>query len=202
MSCLIAVGHYYHERISTEALEAMLARFGLFAPLGFILIYAIATVSFIPGSVLTLSGGFIFGPLYGTIYNLSGAVIGATIAFLIARYTAGDWVAKRTGGRLKQLIEGVEKEGWRFIAVVRLIPLFPFNLLNYALGLTQVSLATYVIASAIFMLPGAAAYTYVGSLGRSALAGETEKIVNQALIAVGLLVLLAVIPWLIKRFRS
>ena len=103
---------------------------GPVAPLLFILIYALATVLFLPGSVLTLAGGALFGPVLGTLYNLTGATLGATLAFLIARYLAADWVADKTGGRVKQLINGVEAEGWRFVAFVRLVPLFPFNLIS------------------------------------------------------------------------
>ena len=100
--------------------------------------------------------------MLGTVYNLTGATLGAALAFLIARYLASDRVARKTGGRVKQLIDGVENEGWRFVAFVRLVPLFPFNLLNYTLGLTRLRLLPYVIASYLFMLPGAIAYTYLG----------------------------------------
>jgi hypothetical protein len=77
-------------------------------------------------------------------------------------------VARKAGGRAKQLIDGVEQEGWRFVAFVRLVPLFPFNLLNYALGLTRIPFPAYVIASWLFMLPGAFAYTWLGFAGREA----------------------------------
>jgi uncharacterized membrane protein YdjX (TVP38/TMEM64 family) len=100
-------------------------------------------VAFLPGAVFGLAGGALFGPVWGSLWNLIGATLGATLAFLAARYTAGDWVARRTGARLKALVEGVEAEGWRFVAFVRLVPLFPFNLLNYALGLTRIRLDHY-----------------------------------------------------------
>ena len=86
--------------------------------------------------------------------------------------------------------------------MVRLIPLFPFNLLNYALGLTQVRLLTYIIASMIFMLPGAIAYTYLGSLGEKAITGEPAEIITGIFIAIGLLVLVAIIPWIVKKLRQ
>ncbi|MDH3981127.1 MAG: TVP38/TMEM64 family protein, partial [Gammaproteobacteria bacterium] len=124
----------YREQFDATALESWVRDAGPVAPLLFILVYAIAAVLFLPGSVLTLAGGALFGPVLGTFYNLTGATLGATLAFLIARYLASDWVAEKTGGRVKQLISGVEGEGWRFVAFVRLVPLFPFNLLNYALG--------------------------------------------------------------------
>lgn len=170
------------------------------APLVFIVIYIISTTVFLPGSVLTIAGGILFGPIWGTFYNLTGATIGATIAFLIARYLASDWVTRKSSGWLKQLIEGVEAEGWRFVAFVRLTPLFPFNLLNYALGLTRIRLFHYVVTSYICMLPGAIAYTYLGYAGHNAVAGG-EGMIRKALLGLGLLALVAFLPRLIKRLR-
>ena len=170
------------------------------APLMFIVIYVISTILFLPGSVLTIAGGILFGPIWGTFYNLTGATIGATIAFLIARYLASDWVTRKSSGWLKQLIEGVEVEGWRFVAFVRLVPLFPFSLLNYALGLTRIRLFHYVVASYICMLPGAIAYTYLGYAGRNAVAGG-EGMIQKALLGLGLLALVAFLPRLIKRLH-
>ena len=125
-------------------------------------------------------------------------MLGATLAFLAARYVAADFVARRAGERLKALVEGVEAEGWRFVAFVRLVPLFPFNLLNYALGLTRISITEYVIASAICMLPFA--YTYLGYAGREAAAHGAGAIRNIALAA-GLLAAVALLPRLVRRFR-
>jgi uncharacterized membrane protein YdjX (TVP38/TMEM64 family) len=181
-------------------LEAELQGLGRWAPTAFVALYAAATVLFVPGSVMTLAGGALFGPLCGTLWNLIGAVLGATLAFVAARYVAADFVARRAGGRLKALVEGVEAEGWRFVAFVRLVPLFPFNLLNYALGLTRISLAEYVLASAICMLPGAFAYTYLGYAGREAAAHGAGAIRNIAL-AIGLLAAAALLPRLVRRFR-
>jgi uncharacterized membrane protein YdjX (TVP38/TMEM64 family) len=81
--------------------------------------------------------------------------LGATLAFVIARYVASDWVAERSSDRLGRLMRGVEEEGWRFVAFVRLVPLFPFNLVNYAFGLTRIRLREYVLASLVCMAPGA-----------------------------------------------
>jgi copper chaperone CopZ len=103
-------------------IEGWVESFGLWAPVAFACLYVAATVSFLPGSVLTIVGGMLFGPLWGTFYSLTGATVGATIAFLIARYLASNWVARKAGGRLKQVIEGVEAEGWRFVAFTRLVP--------------------------------------------------------------------------------
>ena len=121
--------------------------------------------------------------------------------FLVARYLAADWVAHKAHGKLQHLIEGVEKEGWRFVAFVRLVPVFPFNLLNYALGLTRIRLSHYVLASYLCMLPGALAYTYLGYAGREAAAGGAG-LIQKGLLALGLVALVAFLPRWIKRWRA
>ena len=191
----------YRDRFDAQALATWTENAGPAAPLLFMLIYAVATVLFLPGSVLTLAGGALFGPVLGTFYNLTGATLGATLAFLLSRYLASDWVAARTGGRLKQLVKGVEDEGWRFVAFVRLVPLFPFNLLNYALGLTRIPLFHYVVASYVCMLPGAIAYTYLGYAGREAVAGG-EGLIQKGLLALALLAAVAFLPRLIGKLRK
>jgi uncharacterized membrane protein YdjX (TVP38/TMEM64 family)/rhodanese-related sulfurtransferase len=190
----------YRDRFDAAALQAWVRDAGPVAPLLFMLVYALAAVLFLPGSILTLAGGALFGPVLGTFYNLSGATLGATLAFLIARYLASDWVAARAGGRVKQLINGVEGEGWRFVAFVRLVPLFPYNLLNYALGLTRLRLLPYVIATYLFMLPAAFAYTYLGYAGREAVAGG-EGMIQKGLLALALLAVVAFLPRLIGTLR-
>ena len=200
LAAAIAFAIIFRDQFDAEALEAWVRDAGPVAPLLFILVYALAAVLFLPGSVLTLAGGALFGPVLGTVYNLTGATLGATLAFLIARYLASDWVSERAGGRVKQLIKGVEDEGWRFVAFVRLVPLFPFNLLNYALGLTRLGVLPYVIATCLFMLPGAFAYTYLGYAGREAVAGG-EGMIRKALVALALLAVVAFLPRLIGRLR-
>lgn len=197
----IALAVLHRDRFDAAALEAWVQSAGLAAPLLFMALYALGTVLFLPGSVLTLAGGALFGPVGGTLYNLTGATLGATLAFLAARYLASDWVARKAGGRLMRLMEGVEAEGWRFVAFVRLVPLFPFNLLNYALGLTRIRLLHYVIASWVFMLPGAVAYTYLGYAGREAVAGG-EGLIRKGLLALALLAVAAFLPRLVARLRT
>ncbi len=166
----------------------------------FIAGYALATVLFLPGSVLTLAGGLLFGPLWGTLFNLTGATLGATLSFLIARYLAADWAERRAAGMLRRLKQGVEEEGWRFVAFVRLVPLFPFNLLNYALGLTRIPLSGYVAATALCMLPGALAYSWLGYLGGEAAAGA-EDLPRKLLTGLALFALVLFLPRWIRRWR-
>jgi uncharacterized membrane protein YdjX (TVP38/TMEM64 family)/rhodanese-related sulfurtransferase len=187
--------------LSGDALHGWLAEAGAWAPLAFIALYTAATVLFLPGAVLTLVAGALFGAVSGALYSLIGATLGATLAFLVARYLAADWVARRAGGRLKQLIEGVEAEGWRFVAFVRLVPLFPFNLVNYALGLTRIPFLAYAATSFVCMFPGALAYAWLGHAGREALTGGGGAIRN-ALLALALVALVAFLPRLARQFRQ
>jgi len=196
----ITLAIVYRDRFDAAALEVWINDAGVLAPVVFILIYALATVLFLPGSVITLAGGVLFGPVLGTFYNLTGDTLGAVLAFLISRYIASGWIADKAGGRVKQLINGVEGEGWRFVAFVRLVPLFPFNLLNYALGLTKIRFMHYLIATYVFMLPGAVAYTYLGYAGREAIGGG-EGLIQKILIAFALLAVVAFLPRIIGNIR-
>jgi len=182
-------------------LQHELRQVGPWAPMLFIILYVVATVLFVPGSAFSLAGGAIFGPLWGTIWNLTGATIGASLAFLAARYLASDWVAKKSGDRFGRVMRGVDAEGWRFVAFVRLVPLFPFSLLNYALGLTRIRFGIYIVTSAICMVPGALAYTWLGYAGRQAVTGG-ENLLRDVLIAIGVLAAVALLPALVRRFRA
>ena len=150
---------------------------GVWGPIVFIGGYAIATVAFIPGSLLTLAAGAIFGLLWGTVYVFFGASLGATAAFLVSRYIARGWVESKTVGnpRFQAIDRAVGGQGLKIVALLRLSPVFPFNLLNYALGLTRVRLRDYALAC-FGMLPGTFLYVYYGkALGSlAALAGGAE----------------------------
>lgn len=196
----IAVLIAYRDQLNGEVLTQWVSQFGAAGPLVFMIVYALGTVLFLPGSLLTLAGGALFGPLWGTFYNLTGATLGATLSFIIARYLAADWVEHKSAGRLKQIKRGVEDEGWRFIAFVRLVPLFPFNVLNYALGLTRIRLSHYIVTSYLCMLPGAIAYTWLGYAGREAVAGG-EGAIQKSLLALALLAAVSFLPRLITRLR-
>ncbi|GAB4179588.1 MAG: hypothetical protein Fur006_13030 [Coleofasciculaceae cyanobacterium] len=131
----------------------------------FIAIYILATVAFIPGSILTFGSGVLFGVVWGSLYVFISATVGATIAFLVGRYLARGWVAKKLEGnhKFQAIDQAVGKEGLKIVLLTRLSPIFPFNLLNYAFGITGVSLKDYVIGS-VGMIPGTVMYVYMGSL--------------------------------------
>ncbi|MFP4424902.1 MAG: TVP38/TMEM64 family protein, partial [Spirochaetaceae bacterium] len=135
----------------------------------FIVAYIAATVLFIPGSILTLGAGFVFGVLEGVAYVSVASTLGATLAFLVGRYIAREWVSKKIAEnpRFSALDRAVSQEGWKIVGLTRLSPIFPFNMLNYGYGITGVSLPSYFIASWIGMLPGTVMYVYLGSLAGS-----------------------------------
>ncbi len=175
--------------------------FGPAAPLVFVLGYAVATVAFLPGTPLTLLAGLAFGPALGTMYVIIGATLGLTLAFLVARYAArslvASWVEKNQ--RLRRLDGEVERQGWRILIITRLVPLFPFNLQNYAYGLTKIGLGTYVLVSAICITPGVIAYTFAGG---SVTSGELTRTFIYLGIAAVFFVLLSLVPgWLRNRNR-
>ena len=151
------------------------------APIIFMLIYIVATVAFLPGSVLTLGAGVLFGIVKGSIFVFFGATIGATLAFLVGRYIARGWISKKIAGNQKfnAIDKAVGKEGLKIVLLTRLSPIFPFNLLNYGLGVTGVSLKDYVLGSVV-MIPGTIMYVYIGSLAGSiaTIGGETQSNVN------------------------
>ncbi|MBI4027748.1 MAG: VTT domain-containing protein [Verrucomicrobia bacterium] len=128
--------------------------------------YVIACIIFIPGSILTLGAGVLFGVVWGSIYVSIGSTLGATCSFLIGRHLARDWVARKLEHypQFNLIDRAVAREGWKIVLLARLSPLFPFNLLNYALGLTRIPLSHYILASWIGMIPGTVMYVYLGSL--------------------------------------
>lgn len=133
-------------------------------------VYITATLLVLPGSILTLGAGFAYGPLLGTLLVSPVSVVAATLAFLLGRGVLREWIARRMDAypRFKAIDEAVANNGFKIVLLLRLSPIFPFNLLNYALGLTRVSLRDYVVASVPGMLPGTFLYVYLGSLVTSA----------------------------------
>ncbi|MCC3410234.1 MAG: TVP38/TMEM64 family protein [Microcoleus sp. PH2017_29_MFU_D_A] len=196
VALIVAAKFFNFQGILTNALESI-ANLGPWGPAAFILIYIIATVLFIPGSLLTLGSGVLFGVVGGTVCVSIGSVLGATCAFLTGRYLTRDWVSKQIAGNLKfQAIDSaVASEGWKIVLLTRLSPIFPFNLLNYAFGVTQVSLRDYFFASWIGMIPGTVMYVYIGSLAGSLAAigsqGRSRTTAEWALYGIGLIATIA-----------
>ena len=141
------------------------------APLAFILTYALAVLALVPASPMTIAGGALFGVLRGALYSLAGAVLGATIAFLLGRHVARRAIARRLERlpRFAAIDRAVAARGRRIVLLLRLSPVVPFNFLNYALGLTTISLGDFLTAS-VGMIPGAFMYAYAGRVSGEALA--------------------------------
>jgi uncharacterized membrane protein YdjX (TVP38/TMEM64 family)/rhodanese-related sulfurtransferase len=189
------------DQLDVAQIESAIRSVGPWGPVAYVALFALGTVLFVPGALFGLAGGVLFGPVWGTTLNLTGATLGATAAFLVARYVAADWVRRKAGARLDRLVKGVEAEGWRFVAFTRLVPLIPFNLLNYALGLTRIPVLAYVLASLVCMAPGTLAYTWLGHAGREAMAGSATAI-RYGLTGLAVLAAMAFGPRLLRRFKG
>ena len=156
---------------------------GYVSALAFILLYIIATIALVPGSILTLGAGVVFGVVWGSIYVLIAAVLGETLAFLLGRYIARDWIYQKMQNNqtFTALDRALNQEGVKIILLTRLSPIFPFSLLNYAFGITGISLKDYFIGS-IGMIPMTITYVYLGSLaGNLANIGEAAQLANPEL---------------------
>lgn len=175
-AALVLAGHRVGAgTIASRMLDAI-GRMGALAPIAFIAVYIAACVLFIPGSILTIGAGVLFGVVRGSIYVSVASIAGASCAFLIGRYLARAWVAAKieSNPKFRAIDEAVAREGWKIVGLTRLSPVFPFNLLNYAFGLTRVSLRDYFLASWVGMLPGTVMYVYIGSL-----AGDLARATSQ-----------------------
>ena len=165
-----------------QALE-WIESLGSIGAIAFIGIYILATVAFLPAFILTLGAGVLFGVWWGSVYVFIGATLGAIAAFLVGRYLVRDWVAKKIAGndKFRAIDRAVGKEGLKIVLLTRLSPIFPFNLLNYAFGVTGVSIQDYIIGS-IGMIPGTMMFVYIGSLvGSVALIGTETAPTNPTL---------------------
>jgi uncharacterized membrane protein YdjX (TVP38/TMEM64 family) len=201
---LVAIGAalIYREYLTVPRIRAVVGDLGPWGPIVFILVYGIAPALLLPGLPLDLAAGVLFGPVWGVVYTSIGSTLGATVAFLVARTLGREWVQRTLSGRLARIKEGVEAEGWRFVAFTRLVPIIPFNLLNYALGLTRIGLIPYVLASFVFMLPATVAYVYAGWAGGEAASGEETLLeaLTTLLIALAGLGIIAAIPRVYSRW--
>lgn len=184
--------------LDQDRLRAWIEGYGAWGPMVYILFYSLAPSLMLPGLPITIVGGVLFGPLFGTIYTSIGATIGASIAFLVARHMGRGWVEEMLKGKWKELDSEVERQGWKIVAFTRLIPLFPFNMLNYAFGLTRIRFSHYFLASFVFMLPGIFAYVVFSSSLLGLLKGNVSK---EFLIGLILVVIVSLIPIIYKRRR-
>jgi uncharacterized membrane protein YdjX (TVP38/TMEM64 family)/Fe-S oxidoreductase len=186
--------------LEQDKLRLLIQGYGVLAPVIYMLVYTVAPSLFLPGLPITIAGGILFGPFWGVVYTIISATLGACLAFLISRYIARDWVEKKLKSpRWKRLDQGVEKHGWKIVAFTRLIPLFPFNLLNYAFGLTKIKFLPYAATTFICMLPACIAFIVFSS---SLLDLVKGKISPAFLVGLGLIILVSLIPLFYQRYKA
>lgn len=198
--CLFCVWHF-RELLNVEKIEALFARTGPWAAVVYVLAYAVSSLAFIPVTIMTITGGALFGPAQGTLLALSGAGLGAAIGFTASRHYFSDWVHAKGWHWLNMILAGVEKEGWKFVALVRLVPLVPFSASNYAFGLARIPLLHFIPASLICMSPATLAYCWLGHSGRQSLSGESN-LIQLGLVALALLAIIVLLPGIIRRFKA
>lgn len=188
------------KNFDSQMLRQRVEAIGPLAPLAFILLYSLAPALFLPGLPITIAGGVLFGPFFGVVYSITGATIGASISFLVSRYIARNWIeSKLDTPKWQNFFESVEKNGWKIIAFTRLVPLFPFNLLNYAFGLTPIKFLPYAITSFICMLPACIAFIVFSSSFIDLLKGNIS---SEFLMGIILIAIVSAIPMILKKFRK
>lgn len=185
---LLATGKFLDLQAQLKQALDWISSLGPWGAILFIALYVAATILFVPGSVLTIGAGALFGVVQGSLYVSIASTVGATGAFLIGRYLARDSIARKIEGneRFAAIDKAVAAEGWKIVGLTRLSPVFPFSLLNYAFGLTRVSLLDYALASWIGMMPGTVMYVYIGSLANGGGGQRARTLAEWVLYGVGL----------------
>lgn len=186
--------------LEQERLRALIAGFGPWAPALYMLLYTVAPALLLPGLPITIVGGVLFGPFWGVVYTITSATTGACLAFLISRYVARGWVERRlVGSRWRKLDEEVARQGWKVVAFTRLVPLFPFNLLNYALGLTKIGFVPYALTTFFAMLPACVAFIVFSSSLLDLLRGRVSP---TFLAGVALVAAVSCLPVVLRRLSA
>ncbi len=202
VAVLVLVGRELQRYLEsfTEWVQGM----GVWGPVAYIAGYSLATVAFVPGLLLTLASGVIFGIFWGTVYTFIGATIGSALAFLVARYVIRRAVERRLAGqpRFQAIDRAVGRQGLKIVFLMRLSPIFPYNLLNYACGVTRVRFRDYLLAS-FGMIPGTLLYVYygkaLGSLAAVFAGAEVEKGTEfWVFMALGLVATIAVTTYITR----
>jgi uncharacterized membrane protein YdjX (TVP38/TMEM64 family) len=187
-------------KVNRDKLFAFTEAHYVLAVVLFILTYVTQTAFSLPGAtVMTLTGGFLFGSVWAALYVNIGATTGATLAFLAARYLFRGWVERRFGDRLAAFQEGFTQNAFNYLLTLRLIPLFPFFIVNLLSGLTRVRVGTYAAATALGIIPGSLAYTFAGRQ-LSTINSLAELASPRLLLAFTLLGLLFLMPVVYRKF--
>jgi uncharacterized membrane protein YdjX (TVP38/TMEM64 family) len=183
------------------ALQTLIERNPL-APLAFLAIHVAASLFFVPRTLLALAAGVLFGMWWGVLWAALGSVAGAVAGFVAARYLDAGFVDRIDGRRLRVLLDRVEHGGWRMVAMLRLVPVIPHSLTNYALGLTRLGIGAYALGSLLGQLPLTIAYADLGAAGGRALFGAADwphRVLWPSLVGVTALGLSLLIPVMLRR---
>ena len=155
----IAIAFTFHAKLAM--MIQWVQGLGWLAPILFILLFSLSTLLFLPAVPFVLAGGAIFGPVWGAVFNILSATLGAVGAFLISRHLGTDWLSPKKSAALQRLSNRIEHHGWKSVAVMRLTPT-PFSLVNYGFGLTQINVRLYALTTFLFLIPYKIIATYFG----------------------------------------
>jgi uncharacterized membrane protein YdjX (TVP38/TMEM64 family) len=202
---ILAAGYFalryfqLEQYLEKERLRQLIAAYGIWGPVIYLAIWSVAPILFLPGIPITVAGGILFGLFWGVVYTVVGATIGAVSSFLVARYLARDWVeSKLAGTKLIELDSRVSRQGWKIVALTRLIP-FPFFVVNYSFGLTRISCVSYTLATFFGIIPWTTAFVYFSANLLDLLQGKVSK---ELLIGVFLIVLITLITLAYRKFKA
>lgn len=201
---MLVLARYFGLDKYLKALQPWIESLGPLGPLAFIAIYVIASVMAIPGSPLTIAAGVLFGSLWGVVWVSLGSTAAAAACFLIARYIARDSIEKnmKDNKQFQKLDNLTAEQGAFIVAIVRLLPIFPFNLLNYGFGLTRVPFVTYLFWSWLCMLPGTILYVVGADAVKQAVAKGEIPWSLVAIVIVALVVLSIIGALARKKLKS
>jgi uncharacterized membrane protein YdjX (TVP38/TMEM64 family) len=197
LAAAAAAAWHWRAELDPASTGAAIARFPA-APLAFLLAHVAASLLFVPRTLLAIVAGLLFGMGWGIWWAALGSVAGAVAGLLVARYLGAGLIDPARGARLRPFVEGIERGGWRGVAVLRLIPVLPHSLTNYALGLTRLPLAPYAVGSLLGQLPLTVAYVELGAAGGRLMLGGTSWLEPTA-IGGAALALSLLIPALARR---
>jgi uncharacterized membrane protein YdjX (TVP38/TMEM64 family) len=193
----IAAAWRWHGTLDPSALAALIAAYPA-APLVFLALHIVASLTFVPRSLLGLAAGMVFGVWWGLLWAALGSVVGAVVGFLLARYVHAGLFERARWGRFTALLERAERGGWRMVTLIRLMPVIPHSLSNYALGLTRLRLGDYAFGSLLGQLPLTIATVALGAAGERAMRGATDWF-WPTVIGLGALGLTVLIPAFLRR---
>ncbi len=202
LALIFAVFYMNANQLSVEHIEYLIGTHKFLAPFLFSVIYILTLLTGFPTStIFFLSAGFLFGVIKGAILVLITSVIGSILCFIIGRFLFCDWIKNNFSRKVNIFLNGVQHDGWKFVALTRLVLVIPFGLSSYLLGITNISLPSFAITTFFAEIPAAFCYSYIGSLGREAVKGGSENFIIKFLIGLGLVSFLFAIPLVIKHIK-